>query len=79
MLQHFFYKSKEWICLVFKSMMLLTVSGSRGGDTDTLDNLCTYYGYNLSTNIHERTGIECAKAINYCYHKMEEYSRAQGK
>ncbi|MQB79330.1 hypothetical protein DN435_07895 [Lactobacillus reuteri] len=50
-----------------------------GGDTDTLDNLCTYYGYNLSTNIHERTGIECAKAINYCYHKMEEYSRAQGK
>lgn len=32
-----------------------------GDDTDTIDNLSAYYGYDLPTNIYERSGIDCAK------------------
>ena len=50
-----------------------------GDDTDTIDNLSAYYGYDLPTNIYERSGIDCAKAVNFCYKKMERYRRAQEK
>ena len=45
--------------------------------TDTIDNLCIYYGYDLPTNIYNRTGLDYAKAINYCWHEMERYKEAQ--
>ena len=48
-----------------------------GDENDTIDNLCAYYGYNLPTNIYERSGIDYAKAVNYCYHEMENYRQAQ--
>ena len=41
-----------------------------GDNTDSIENLCTYYGYNLPANIYERSGIDYAQAINYCWHKM---------
>ncbi|MGN1283615.1 MAG: hypothetical protein ACI4UB_07370 [Limosilactobacillus sp.] len=48
-----------------------------GDDTDTIDNLCIYYGYPLPNNILNRTGVDYAKAINFCWHKMEIYRQAQ--
>ena len=48
-----------------------------GDASDTIDNLCTYYGYDLPTNIYNRTGLDYAKAINYCWHEMERYKEAQ--
>ena len=48
-----------------------------GDASDTIDNLCTYYGYDLPTNIYNRTGVEYTKAINYCWHEMERYKEAQ--
>lgn len=48
-----------------------------GDETDTIDNLCIYYGYPLPDNIFSRTGVDYAKAINFCWHKMMEYSQAQ--
>ena len=48
-----------------------------GGASDTIDNLCTYYGYDLPTNIYNRTGVEYTKAINYCWHVMESNRKAQ--
>lgn len=48
-----------------------------GDENDTIDNLCIYYGYELPTNIYERSGIDYAKAVNYCYHEMENYRQAQ--
>ena len=48
-----------------------------GDATDTIDNLCIYYGYDLPTNIYNRTGLDYAKAINYCWHEMERYKEAQ--
>ena len=50
-----------------------------GDANDTIDNLCTYYGYDLPVDIHNRTGIDYAKAVNHCWHVMESYSKAQGK
>lgn len=50
-----------------------------GDETDTIDNLCIYYGYPLPDNIFSRTGVDYAKAINFCWHKMMEYSQAQKK
>ena len=35
------------------------------------------YGYDLPTNIYNRTGLDYAKAINYCWHEMERYKEAQ--
>ena len=48
-----------------------------GDASDTIDNLCTYYGYDLPTNIYNRTGVEYTKAINYCWHVMESNRKAQ--
>ena len=48
-----------------------------GDENDTIDNLCIYYGYNLPTNIYNRTGLDYAKAINYCWHEMESNRKAQ--
>ena len=48
-----------------------------GDENDTIDNLCIYYGYDLPTNIYNRTGLDYAKAINYCWHEMERYKEAQ--
>ena len=48
-----------------------------GDDEDTIDNLCNYYGYKLPKNIYDRTGINYARAVNYCYHEMEKYRQAQ--
>ena len=48
-----------------------------GDANDTIDNLCAYYGYPLSDNIYNRTGVDYAKAINYCWHEMERYKEAQ--
>lgn len=48
-----------------------------GDANDTIDNLCTYYGYDLPNNIYNRTGIDYAKAINYCWHVMESNRKAQ--
>ena len=48
-----------------------------GDATDTIDNLCAYYGYDLPTNIYNRTGVEYTKAINYCWHVMESNRKAQ--
>ena len=50
-----------------------------GDANDTIDNLCTYYGYDLPNNIYNRTGIDYAKAINYCWHTMESNRKAQEK
>lgn len=51
-----------------------------GDATDTIENLCDYYGYTqLPKYILDRTGIGNAKAVNYCYHEMERYRRAQAK
>ena len=50
-----------------------------GDANDTIDNLCTYYGYDLPVDIHNRTGIDYAKAVNHCWHVMESYRKAQGK
>ena len=48
-----------------------------GDENDTIDNLCIYYGYDLPTNIYNRTGLDYAKAINYCWREMERYKEAQ--
>ena len=48
-----------------------------GDATDTIDNLCIYYGYDLPTNIYNRTGLDYAKAINYCWQEMNRYCQAQ--
>ncbi|MBB1069371.1 hypothetical protein H5S40_04270 [Limosilactobacillus sp. RRLNB_1_1] len=46
------------------------------GPEDTLEHMCDYYGYPLPNNIMERTGIDNAKAVNYCYQAMEHYRQA---
>lgn len=48
-----------------------------GDANDTIDNLCTYYGYDLPVDIHNRTGIDYAKAVNHCWHEMNRYCQAQ--
>lgn len=48
-----------------------------GDDTDTIDNLCIYYGYQLPDNVYNRTGVDYAKAINFCWRKMNVYRQAQ--
>lgn len=48
-----------------------------GDENDTIDNLCAYYGYPLSDNIYSRTGIDYTRAINYCFHEMENYRKAK--
>ena len=50
-----------------------------GDENDTIDNLCTDSGYDLPVDIHNRTGIDYAKAVNHCWNKMESYRKAQGK
>ena len=39
--------------------------------------VCVYYGYPLTDNVFERTGIDYAKGINFCYHEMENNRKAQ--
>lgn len=46
------------------------------GPEDTIDNMCNYYGYQLPSNIMQRSGIDNAKAVNYCYHQMQRYRQA---
>ncbi|MQB92978.1 hypothetical protein DN432_04015 [Lactobacillus reuteri] len=48
-----------------------------GDATDTIDNLCIYYGYDLPNNIYSRTGINYVRAINYCWHEMNRYRQVQ--
>lgn len=48
-----------------------------GDATDTIDNLCIYYGYDLPNNIYSRTGINYVRAVNYCWHEMNRYRQAQ--
>lgn len=49
-----------------------------GDEEDTIDNLCDYYGYtSLPKNIYNRTGIDNAKAINFCHNEMNKYRKAQ--
>ena len=48
-----------------------------GDANDTIDNLCAYYGYPLSDNIYNRTGVDYAKAVNYSRHEMDRYIKAQ--
>ena len=50
-----------------------------GDENDTIDNLCTYYGYSLPDNIYQRTGLDYTQAINFCWHEMKEYQKAQEK
>lgn len=42
---------------------------------DTIENMCTYYGYPLTRDIMKRTGVDNAKAVNYCYHMMHYYRK----
>lgn len=46
------------------------------GPEDTLEHMCNYYGYPLQTNIMKRTGLDNAKAVNYCYQQMQRYRQA---
>lgn len=48
-----------------------------GDENDTIDSLCTYYGYDLPNNIYSRTGINYVRAVNYCWHEMNRYRQAQ--
>ena len=48
-----------------------------GYENDTIDSLCTYYGYDLPNNIYSRTGINYVRAVNYCWHEMNRYRQAQ--
>ena len=48
-----------------------------GDENDTIDSLCTYYGYDLPNNIYSRTGINYVRAVNYCWHEMNRYCQAQ--
>ena len=48
-----------------------------GDKNDTIDNLCTYYGYPLPDNIYQRTGLDYAQGINFCWHEMNVYGQAQ--
>lgn len=43
---------------------------------DTLENMCAYYGYNIPSNVMARTGVDNAMAVNYCYHMMQRYRKA---
>lgn len=44
---------------------------------DTIENCCRYYGYMLPISIYNRTGLDYAKAVNYCWHEMENNCKAQ--
>lgn len=73
-----FFLEKQGINLSKKKIDDLADPFRVAGDaTDTIDNLCIYYGYDLPTNIYNRTGLDYAKAINYCWHEMERYKEAQ--
>ena len=73
-----FFLEKQGINLSKKKIDDLADPFRVAGDaTDTIDNLCAYYGYDLPTNIYNRTGLDYAKAINYCWHEMERYKEAQ--
>lgn len=73
-----FFLGKQGINLSKKKIDDLADPFRVAGDaTDTIDNLCIYYGYDLPTNIYNRTGLDYAKAINYCWHEMERYKEAQ--
>ena len=48
-----------------------------GDENDTIDSLCTYYGYDLPNNIYSRTEINYVRAVNYCWHEMNRYRQAQ--
>ena len=73
-----FFLEKQGINLINKQIIDLADPFRVAGDeNDTIDNLCTYYGYDLPTNIYNRTGLDYAKAINYCWREMERYKEAQ--
>ena len=73
-----FFLEKQGINLSKKKIDDLADPFRVAGDaTDTIDNLCIYYGYDLPTNIYNRTGLDYAKAINYCWREMERYKEAQ--
>lgn len=73
-----FFLEKQGIDLSKKRIDDLADPFRVAGDaSDTIDNLCTYYGYDLPTNIYNRTGVEYTKAINYCWHVMESNRKAQ--
>ncbi|WP_182596981.1 hypothetical protein [Limosilactobacillus rudii] len=46
------------------------------GAEDNIEYMCDYYGYSLPSDIMKRTGINNAKAVNYCYHQMQYYRQA---
>ena len=72
-----FFLEKQGINLSKKKIDDLADPFRVAGDaTDTIDNLCIYYGYKLPDNIYSRTGINYAKAINYCWHKMGSNRKA---
>lgn len=72
------FLEKQGINLVNKTNIDLADSFRVLGDnTDTIENLCIYYGYPLTDNVFERTGIDYAKGINFCYHEMENNRKAQ--
>lgn len=50
-----------------------------GDENDTINSLCTYYGYPLPDNIYNRTGIDYVKAIKFCWQQMKTYRKAQEK
>ena len=73
-----FFLEKQGINLSKKKIDDLADPFRVAGDaTDTIDNLCIYYGYDLPTNIYNRTGLDYAKAINYCWREMNKYRQAQ--
>ncbi len=72
------FLEKQGINLANKTIIDLADSFRVLGDsTDTIENLCIYYGYPLTDNVFERTGIDYAKGINFCYHEMENNRKAQ--
>ena len=72
-----FFLEKQGINLINKQIIdLADPFRVAGWENDTIDNLCTYYGYKLPDNIYSRTGINYAKAINYCWHKMGSNRKA---
>lgn len=74
-----FFLSKQGISLSNKEIIDVADDFRVLGDEeDTIDSLCDYYGYtSLPKNIYNRTGIDNAKAINFCHNEMNKYRKAQ--
>lgn len=74
-----FFLTKQGIKLSNKQIIDVSDDFRVLGDKeDTIDNLCDYYGYtSLPKNIYNRTGIDNAKAINFCHNEMNKYRKAQ--